>query len=608
MRHIRNITAILLLIPLLAACFDGENGPTSEQVQKSFMLNKMSAEKLEIYTINSTEIVISDNIGSEIEPLYHARFRMKGALAQSLFKRHQTLFDRALIEQTAPKGTAFEITGTYKAKMRGDGWEFDFSGITQSPDFGGKARVSWGENALIATSPEATDLRQRAKTERLAREAAEAERLAQIVAENRAKAKAEKQRLAALEKARIARVTALRSAISGLWIAKDPFTKDGSFYELNHGFKLEIPSGSGLQGIAQITGFKRNNPSISTTFEAVFKIDKSGEFWTLKENVRAVSIDGNRRYPYNNYYVQWRAETSGAASRLNYSDNRGKYQAKLVKINITKSTQKKATLRTELAGIWQSTTPLTQNGNTYTRDGQSMGVRLDFSQKNTAEGTAKGRFYIDGDLDTFLTFNLRYTLDEAGELTWLYTPNDVEFEAMNWQLGGLPWRFEVNGGTGALSIKGNSDWYFPLKKLTEYQVHQIKLSEEIKRKEAARRTRLIAEFGARETAPQRHLSAFNLPYDSRSFVNVVVTGATDFGDEQFIPVYGGNPYGGRSQIGLTVVVAKLLAPGETGIVQLRRVSRDGHLKSRPFVKSMGEIYRTREARGAGYKLTLLAKL
>lgn len=601
-RMFRTVLILVLVTPLLAACF-GPDEPDIESVESYVKVRSRIATdgdfQGDYFEIRNVEIIAKNKNGSDAALQITYKVRAEVHLTEDLYRAGVELYGKRILRQVANAGAVLRFTFLIDAEKQGDDWV-----LVKDHSINQQGSMSEGQPlSYYSATPYVLDGTDEANALREQKVAEDAAQRAKTEAERQARAEAERQRKIVEEKARVARVAALRKAITGVWLAREPFTQNGTFYAVNHGHRFEIPEGTETQGVIKLEGFARNNPAIATTIDAVYKIDPSGTFWMLTEK-DAFRIGRDKRYPYAHSWetTVWKSVPDGNIQNLSY----GKYAAKFEKLDSVETAKRQKALRKALTGMWASTAPMTQNEQPYSYKGRSMGVRITFEGGNGLEGTARARYFVADDRETYIDADLRYMMDETAEAVWLYEPEGLRFKALDWRFGDLPWRMEFEEGIGRLVTKGKSEWAFPVKKLSARLVQAIRDTASQKEWLAQRKTELLMQYQATEVEEDRELGRLGVTTAGNSHANVLVTASVELGNGNLLRVYGKGPYGARSWIGQTVLVEGLLKPGESGIVQVKKLNEFQSMGDRSYVHG-GQIYYTQKDRSAGYSIKLLER-
>lgn len=593
----RTVLMLAFFLPLLAACF-GPDEPDIEAVESYVKVRSRIAIdgdfQGDYFEIRNVEIVAKDKSSSDASQITY-KVRAEVHLTEDLYREGRELYGKQLLRQVANAGAVLRFTFLIDAEKQGDAWV-----LVKDHSINQQGSITEGQPlSYYSATPFVLEGTDEANALREQKEAEDAARRAKTEAERQARVESERQQKIAEEKARVARVAALRKAIAGVWLAREPFTQNGSFYALNDAYRLEIPEGDNTQGTVSITRFSRNNPSKVEPRNAVFRIDHSGTFWTLEETQHWGRAMIGYRQPFK---ATWTVRTNMATSAMTYKE----YAAKFEKLDSAKITERQKALRKGLTGMWASTAPMTQNEQPYSYKGRSMGVRITFEDDGRLEGTARARYFVADDRETYIDADLRYKVDETAEAVWLYEPEGLRFKALDWRFGDLPWCMELDEGIGRLVTKGKSEWAFPVKKLSARLVQAIRDAASQKEWLAQRKTELLMQYQATEVDEDRELGRLGVTTAGNSHANVLVTASVDLGNGNLLRVYGKGPYGARSWIGQTVLVEGLLKPGESGIVQVKKLNEFQSMGDRAYVNG-GQVYYTQKDRSAGYSVELLER-
>ena len=168
-----NILPIILLTFLVTACSESREGPSEEQVQNAFILgaSDRGRDQMDSFGFDDTTIEVSENIGSKVEPIYHARFSMKLHLKENLYESVDQLMDKSVLKITSSEDSQYTISGTYKATPQGESWKVKFERPDISPEPSGRPLTKWQPDQYVFSgSDEETELRKEAEERRIAAE------------------------------------------------------------------------------------------------------------------------------------------------------------------------------------------------------------------------------------------------------------------------------------------------------------------------------------------------------------------------------------------------------------------------------------------------------
>ncbi len=245
--YIKSFLLIVVLGSLFTACSDGKlKGPTEKSVE-----NSLAYEVANYISIKNFEVQAVENIGSEVDPVFRARFSADGHTTEPLYSETETLMGMFILKETTPKNTPIRLSGKYQAELDGERWEIYFQNISSSPSPSGSPLSNWSSGSYVfVDTKQETELRAKAKA---AKDKAEADKKAAI--EKKKRDAAERKRQAQLKANRQAAASkaqdkAFRKSLVGTWLTTGyVLDKRGNVYSV-YGtpkqcgvskFKLSIP-------------------------------------------------------------------------------------------------------------------------------------------------------------------------------------------------------------------------------------------------------------------------------------------------------------------------------------------------------------------------------
>lgn len=184
-KTVRIALLALLLALTLSAC-SSKPGPTENEIQAELISNHFPAW----WTIESFDVTVQENTGTEVEPVITSRFSAEIELQQDLYKPTATsqpveavgnapvrfLADRRVIEVATEASTQTQIFGLARSTRRGEGWDIHVELESRPWHTAGEALADFGTEYVIAGTAEEAELIEqinaewRAEQERIAAE------------------------------------------------------------------------------------------------------------------------------------------------------------------------------------------------------------------------------------------------------------------------------------------------------------------------------------------------------------------------------------------------------------------------------------------------------
>lgn len=272
-------TAFLSLFLFVTACSDILDGPTEEDIATQLAFELPAGVE-----VDSVEIIVSENVGSEVEPRYRNRSKATLSLTEDRVELADTYDDKFIVRKVMDGGVEFDVTLITTAALANEKWKIKLDKlegrqITGSPigQFveGTYAYEGTDEEAQIIEAYEAK---------------VEAEKLAAQEEARRQYAEAEAARAKALAD-QVARVAAFREFMAGTWVSIAPVTRNKDIYQTRSGdtasVELNFEEGKGATGKVKVKLFVTDDVADEIILNANFRVADSGEFATLYLNSRA---------------------------------------------------------------------------------------------------------------------------------------------------------------------------------------------------------------------------------------------------------------------------------------------------------------------------------
>lgn len=165
MRLFFQTTMVVACAVSLAACGETVDGPPASEIESALKIDMPAGIE-----VSSVDLEAAENVGSEIEPKYRSRSRIKLRLTEDFYDRVGMVGDTALVKKTASRGD--EISGILitQAEPAGENdWTVDIERL-QVPNTRGQAESSFGSGGFVL---ENSDEHKQLVEEETAREAEE---------------------------------------------------------------------------------------------------------------------------------------------------------------------------------------------------------------------------------------------------------------------------------------------------------------------------------------------------------------------------------------------------------------------------------------------------
>jgi|GEM_PF-1884842 len=299
----------------LSACSDVLDGPTEDDLGKQLAFELPTGVRVE-----SVDIIVAENIGSEVEPRYRHRAKATLQLAEDRVEVVEQLDDKYILKTVAEEGMEFDVTLISTSVLINDKWKVSFDKVEGRQVTGAPLGQFVEGTYAYENSEEANEIiaayEARLKAEK---EAAEAEaRHRQEVAQ----ARAEKE---AAEKA--ARIKAFREYLAGTWLSKSPVFRNNAPYLTRNnesaGLEISFPEGDQATGKARVTLFVNEDLTDDVSVDVNFTVADSGEYATVFLRTRT----SHRRLNWT-FSENWTINADGV---FQTSNNRDRWYAQMEK-------------------------------------------------------------------------------------------------------------------------------------------------------------------------------------------------------------------------------------------------------------------------------------
>lgn len=284
-------SALVALFFFVSACSDLLDGPTETDIK-----NQLAFQMTVGVEVESVEILVSENIGSEVDPRYRNRAKATLKILEDRVDIINSYGANHLVEKVLGAGTEINLTLISSATLVNEKWQVTFDRIEGGQITGTPISQFFEANYAYEGTKEAdkmiADYEAKLKADAAAAEA-EAERLRQEAVARAAQEEVE----------RAARIKAFREFLAGTWLSSQPMFRNENLYITRDGktasLEVSFPEGDVETGVATVTVFVTDDIADKVAMTVNFKVADSGDFATLyfggRVNHRSLNwrFDGN---------------------------------------------------------------------------------------------------------------------------------------------------------------------------------------------------------------------------------------------------------------------------------------------------------------------------
>ncbi|MEW6208780.1 MAG: hypothetical protein AB1631_10460 [Acidobacteriota bacterium] len=154
MLHLLGIAVILLV---LSSCSGSGSGSQQKNGPPQLLWQEQLASRLpKPWLLDSFDIEASQNVGTEVEPIWRSRFKAICKLDADTFAQAEKRADVLFLHQTGKKGQTRDIYGISTTRRYADSWQIQFSLEGNSLSNVGQPRSAFnGTSVVEGTSEEA---------------------------------------------------------------------------------------------------------------------------------------------------------------------------------------------------------------------------------------------------------------------------------------------------------------------------------------------------------------------------------------------------------------------------------------------------------------------
>lgn len=286
----RNLTTTpLLLVAALLAFLGFASNSVAQEPNESDIGAAFSFQIPAVWTVESFTVEATQNVGTEVRPIYVSRFRSDVRLEQDTFSIVGRVGAHQILRPVLPAGHRLTIFGFAESVLEDGRYRhmYDLQGAALSG--AGRTLAEIGGLTVLEGSEELAALELAAETaQERARIAAEEQRRAQEIEISRlraeAEARAQAERARAEEQARLeaARAEAANAealaAFAGTWVSGPIYRPDGFPQQATssggvYQYRLSMPAQPAPRGIAEVTVFTDVNPENAWSVRASYQYD-----------------------------------------------------------------------------------------------------------------------------------------------------------------------------------------------------------------------------------------------------------------------------------------------------------------------------------------------
>jgi len=282
----RLMILMLMSAVVLSGCFKNQIGPTEDDF-KTYLEQKFSKG----LTITDIEIIASQNLGTDVEPVVKSRIKGEFRLVEDFYKYSNRVSGKDVLVKIADEGTKMDLFGLSVSKLESNIWNIRFTELEIKPDVKGRPLSHWAKGSYVIKGS--------------------SEEKALIIKQEAANA------------AWRHKMQTLRTFMTGKWVSQKPIVEHNDQYVSIGGmvgsgtrehiiYSLNIPPGTDLEGTATATLFGSKNLHKPITVEVSYKIFDIGEVhvkeleskcigswctsdrWTLNSTTKGALLGSNR--------------------------------------------------------------------------------------------------------------------------------------------------------------------------------------------------------------------------------------------------------------------------------------------------------------------------
>lgn len=271
-------SALVALFFFVSACSDLLDGPTETDIK-----NQLAFQMPAGVEVDSVEILVSENIGSEVDPRYRNRSKATIKLLEDRVDVVDTYGDKYIVKTVLEEETQFNLTLISTATLANEKWQVTFDRMEGGQYTGAPLSQFFEGTFAYEGSSEAekiiADYEAKLKAEAEAAEARKEQLRQEAVA-----------RAAQEEVERAARIKAFREFLAGTWLSKAPVFRNKQPYITRNnetaGLEVSFPEGDEAKGRARVTLFVTEDITDKVTVDANFEVADNGQAVVIFLNTR----------------------------------------------------------------------------------------------------------------------------------------------------------------------------------------------------------------------------------------------------------------------------------------------------------------------------------
>ena len=324
----RNLTTTpLLLVAALLAFLSFASNSVAQEPNESDIGAAFSFQIPAVWTVESFTVEATQNVGTEVRPIYVSRFRSDVRLEQDTFSIVGRVGAHQILRPVLPAGHRLTIFGFAESVLEEGRYRhmYDLQGAALSgagrtlAEIGGLT-VLEGSEELAALQLAAETAQERARIAAEEQQRARERETARLRTEAEARAQAERARAeeqARLEAARAEAANAeALAAFAGTWVSGPIYQPDGFPYQATRSggvyrYRLSMPAQPAPRGMVDVTVFIDVDPEKSLSVRASYQYDPQ------QMSLIVVEPSGDYLVAYNNWRfgTTWQIRPTESANK-----------------------------------------------------------------------------------------------------------------------------------------------------------------------------------------------------------------------------------------------------------------------------------------------------
>ena len=278
---VKNVFLLVAMTITLTACMTDNNEPTEEDISTTLILELPGH-----IVIDSIEIEVSQNVGSEVEPIVNSRFKAEMSVTEALYKVVRHLDNRKVLEEVVPKGQILIAFGVANSKLEMDKWKVKFEKLSIKPRISGEPISNWLENEIVIKGSDEEEALIAQKTKKDKAADVEAKKRQKALAIERTKREEEQKKIETVrlkklkseQENKLHKINSLKNIMTQTW--------QGQYIcETKTRMVLSLSSlGNSLIGTFSFYKKNQNSQTVEGVFEVAGSINEYGEFYLEPKN------------------------------------------------------------------------------------------------------------------------------------------------------------------------------------------------------------------------------------------------------------------------------------------------------------------------------------